>query len=254
MSPGLTARPLGRFSVAPTTAIELDRQPQPRDRRDRLEHGGAAGHVELHLRHLRAGLQRDAAAVERHRLADEAERRRPPARRAVVAQRDQRGLLLGALRDRGERAHAARRRSPRGPRPRPAGRRSPRRAPARARRAPSGVRSLPGRFCRSRARLTASRDDRRLGDRRLELRPRPRGDDQAARGAWAARRPRRRPPAWTCGARSGSRRGSCPPRAPPRSPRRPRRPRAAAQQSVRRRDLAGARARHRRRPRARARA
>ncbi len=36
MSPGLTAPPLGRFSVAPTTRDELDRQLQARDRGDRL--------------------------------------------------------------------------------------------------------------------------------------------------------------------------------------------------------------------------
>ena len=83
MSPGLTARPRGMFSVAPITPDDAHRQPEPGDRADGLEHGRAARHVELHLVHLRRGLDRDAAGVERHGLADEAEqraRRRRPAR------------------------------------------------------------------------------------------------------------------------------------------------------------------------------
>ncbi len=107
MSPGLTERPLGRFSVAPTTATIRTGSPIRAIAATRRDHRRAAGHVELHLRHLRPGLQRDAAAVERHGLAHEAEQRAGCARR-LVAQRDQRRLLLGALRHRRERAHRAR--------------------------------------------------------------------------------------------------------------------------------------------------
>ena len=106
MSPGLTASPAGQVLGRAYDRHEPDRQLQARDRRDGLDHGSAAGHVELHLGHLRAGLQRDAAAVERHRLADEAEHG-PTRAGARIAKRDQCGLLLGALGDRGEGAHAA---------------------------------------------------------------------------------------------------------------------------------------------------
>ena len=80
MSPGLVAVPLGMFSVAGTQATTFERQPQLGDRGDRLEHGGAARHVHLHLLHLRRGLDRDPAGVEGDGLADqpEASRRSPP--------------------------------------------------------------------------------------------------------------------------------------------------------------------------------
>ena len=86
------------------TLDEPHRQAEPRDRPGGLEHRGAARHVELHVAHLVAGLDRDAAGVERHGLADQAEHRalRP---RGLVAQRDQPRLLVGALRDGGEGAH-----------------------------------------------------------------------------------------------------------------------------------------------------
>ena len=84
-------------------------QAQAGDRRGRLDHGGAPGHVELHLGHLRPRLQRDAAAVERDRLADVGERgARAGGAGTVVGEGDQRGFAIGALRDRRERAHAAR--------------------------------------------------------------------------------------------------------------------------------------------------
>ncbi len=107
MSPGFIERPLGRFSVAPTTPITRTGSASRAIALDRLDHGRAARHVVLHLLHAVARLDRDAAAVEGDRLADEAECRAARAR-AVVAQRDQRGLLVAALRDRRERAHAAR--------------------------------------------------------------------------------------------------------------------------------------------------
>ena len=58
--------------------------------REPAERGGAAGHVRLHLVHPAGRLERDAAAVERDRLADEA-RADVSARRAgrVVVEHDQ---------------------------------------------------------------------------------------------------------------------------------------------------------------------
>ena len=191
MSPGLMACPLGRFSVAPTTATSFDGEPETRDRRDGLEHGGAAGHVELHLGHFRPGLQRDAAAVERDRLAHEAEhgrpaRRRPAARSAVVISA---GSCVGALRDRRE-APIPRAAIARGPRPRPTARRSPARGP-RVTRERGRREVVPGRFCRSRAPFTASATS--AASARLSPAPRRRPPSRAPRrsaspGPWAGRR------------------------------------------------------------------
>ena len=88
MSPGLVAVPPGMFSVAGTQATRLTGRPELGDRGDGLEHRGAAGHVHLHLLHLRRGLDRDPAGVEGDRLADEAERLAGRLRR-LVAQHDQ---------------------------------------------------------------------------------------------------------------------------------------------------------------------
>ena len=111
--------------------------------------------------------------------------------RPLVAQRDQRRLLLGALGDRGERAHAARddplaslhlhrqrRRSPRPSASRVLGQRA------------SGVRSLPGRFCRSRAALTASATSAASATRRARGRA---GAETIRRSRCLARAPRLRP-------------------------------------------------------------
>ena len=48
-------------------------QPELGDRAHRGEDGAAAAHVRLHLVHAVGGLQREAAGVERDRLADEAD-------------------------------------------------------------------------------------------------------------------------------------------------------------------------------------
>ena len=83
-----------------------DRNAKLRDRAEGFEYRCATGHVELHVHHAGAGLDRQPAGVERHGLADE---RRQRAARAgpVVAQRDQRGLCAAGLRDRRERSHPA---------------------------------------------------------------------------------------------------------------------------------------------------
>ena len=175
MSPGFSAWPLGRFSVAPITLTSRTGRPSRGDRAGRLEHRGAARHVELHLAHLRAGLDRDAAGVERHALADEAEHRAGDVG-GLVADRDQLRLLVAAAGDAGERAHAGRLDLGRGPRPRPARRRSARRALGQR---ASGVISLAGRV------LQVARGVRGLGDDRGALdvgaRVVVRGDDQLAR-------------------------------------------------------------------------
>ena len=87
MSPGLTAWPLGMFSVDGTTAVIVTGSPSSAIAGHRLDHRGAARHVELHLLHLRRGLDRDPAGVEGHGLADEAEVRPARVRRAGSAAR-----------------------------------------------------------------------------------------------------------------------------------------------------------------------
>ena len=74
------------------------------DRVQRLQDGGSAGHVHLHLLHLRRGLDGDPARVEGDSLAHEAERL---ARRIgrLVPQHDQTRLLRAALGDGREPAH-----------------------------------------------------------------------------------------------------------------------------------------------------
>ena len=67
-------------------------KPELGDGGHRLQHGGPAGHVELHLVHLRRGLDGDPAGVEGHGLADEAQvgprrRRRRSAARSGAARR-----------------------------------------------------------------------------------------------------------------------------------------------------------------------
>ena len=107
MSPGRIARPETMFSAAPTTETSRAGRPEPGDRARGLEHRGAAAHVELHLVHARGGLDRVAARVERHRLADEPERRSGDVV-GLVGERDEPRLGVRAARDGGERAHARR--------------------------------------------------------------------------------------------------------------------------------------------------
>jgi hypothetical protein len=54
-------------------AEHAQRQAELGDRADPRQHGGAAGHVSLHVLHVERGLDRDAPRVEGDRLADEAE-------------------------------------------------------------------------------------------------------------------------------------------------------------------------------------
>ena len=56
-------------------AHHVHRQLQPGDRLHRRQHGRRPGHVALHRQHAVRRLERQAAAVERHPFADDAERR-----------------------------------------------------------------------------------------------------------------------------------------------------------------------------------
>src|SRR5437879_8681741 len=75
---------------------EVEPQAEPRGRTDRRQHGGATGHVGLHLFHVVGRLERDPARIERDRLADE--HHRPLAAVAApVFQYDKLGWLVTPL-------------------------------------------------------------------------------------------------------------------------------------------------------------
>ena len=75
------------------------------DRRGRLDHRSAAAHVALQVLHAERRLERDAARVERDRLADEAEHHVGARVRRVVAHADQLRVARAARADCRERAH-----------------------------------------------------------------------------------------------------------------------------------------------------
>ena len=78
-------------------------------RAHRFDHRGAAAHVELHLVHGRGRLERDAARVKGHRLADQREQGRIASvavADAVVVEADQPGRLVRSLGHGRECAHA----------------------------------------------------------------------------------------------------------------------------------------------------
>ena len=104
-SPGLTARAARHVLAGRDQADDVELRLQLGDGAQRAEHAGGAAHVELHLVHLGAGLERDAAGVEGDALADQ-HHRRLALGRAVVAQHDEARRLVRALRHREERAHA----------------------------------------------------------------------------------------------------------------------------------------------------
>ncbi len=108
MSPGRYAPPPITFSVARDDRDHAQRECRARRSRPCRDHGAAAGHVALHVLHAQRRLERDAARVERDRLADEAEHDVAARARRLVAQHDQPRLVVAARRDRGERAHAER--------------------------------------------------------------------------------------------------------------------------------------------------
>ena len=75
ISPGRCARLPGMFSTAGISAVTGIGGLQLRDRAHGADHGRAAGHVVLHLLHAVGGLDGDAAGVEGHALADQAQMR-----------------------------------------------------------------------------------------------------------------------------------------------------------------------------------
>ena len=176
--------PLGMFSVDGTTAVSVRGSPSVGDRAHGLDHRGAARHVELHLLHLRRGLDRDPAGVEGHGLAHVAEVRARPrpwggsAARSAAAPR-------GALGHRGEARPCRGPRSRRGRAARARAPRARRRSRGRARRGTSGVATLDGQV------LEVARGvlrPRRRSRARLDL-----GDvDVGRRRSRATRRRRRR--------------------------------------------------------------
>ena len=140
------AWPLGMFSVDGTTAVTVAGSAELGDRVHRLDHRGAAGHVELHLLHLRRGLDRDPAGVEGHGLAHEARGAARWRRRAGSAARSAAARRALPWATAAKRAHAARH-------DRVAVEQLDlerlvlrRRSPRRARRGTSGVATLAGRF------------------------------------------------------------------------------------------------------------
>ena len=169
MSPGRNASPPSEVLGGGDDGDDAHRQPELGDRADAGDDRGAAGHVALHVLHLRRRLERDPAGVERDRLADETERRRRlRAPGGLVAQDDQ-PRLVRARRGRPPRARPCRaRRSPPGRAPRRSGRSAP---------ASSAARSASA--CRRRARSAASSRGRG-----------PRSTQSATRLARSARRPR----------------------------------------------------------------
>ncbi len=234
MSPGLTARPLGRFSVAPTTpttrtgrrsraiAPTASTTAAPPDMSNFISAILAPGFSEMPpLSNVTALPTRPSSGPLRGLSV--------PAH-PVIAQHDQRRLLLGALRDRRERAHAAR--------DDPLASLRLHGEPLdllcqrlRVRRQRGRGEVVGGRFCRSRAALTAaatvaasatSRSSSAASARRRRAR-------SAPAGAWGRRPPR--PVGPSGGGRSGSRPAPCPPRAPRTPP--DRAPLGACQHSVR---------------------
>ncbi len=138
MSPGRIAPPLGMFSTAGTTVTRSIGSAELGDRRRRLEHGRAAGHVLLHQLHPGAGLIEMPPLSKVTPLPTKPRVGRRRLRLAGVAQHDQRRVLVRAGGDREQAADALRLElgAGRGSRPRPC--RGRRRSPAPARRGRRG--------------------------------------------------------------------------------------------------------------------
>jgi hypothetical protein len=100
--------PSGIFSAAQTTARTRTLGLEQRNGAHGADHRRAAGHIVLHLVHVGARLEGDAAGVEGDALADQAENRAAiVCGRALglIAQDDQGGRLGRALRDAPEGSH-----------------------------------------------------------------------------------------------------------------------------------------------------
>ena len=86
-------------------AEHSNRHAEFRERADALDHRRTARHVALHVLHVVGRLQRDAAGVERDRLAHEPEHESVALAGRVVAKDDQTRRVVAALGNPDERAH-----------------------------------------------------------------------------------------------------------------------------------------------------
>ena len=153
MSPGRKACAARHVLSRGNDGEHAQRDAELGDRAHALDHRAAARHVPLHVLHVVGRLERDAAGVERDRLADEAEHEVVARAGRLVAQHDQPGLVVAPLRRLRRRRPCPSPRSARGRRPRTRGRPSLGAISAARSARRSGVRSLAGRFERSRARF-----------------------------------------------------------------------------------------------------
>ena len=75
ISPGRCALPSGMFSTRPMAPTALTFALRAGKRMHQPDHAGRARHVALHVLHAGGRLDRNAAGVEAHALADEGDRR-----------------------------------------------------------------------------------------------------------------------------------------------------------------------------------
>ena len=106
MSPALNAAPPMHVLGRADNRERAHGQAELGHGREPFDHGSAAGHVALHVLHPQRRLERKAARVERHRLADETEHEVVARARRVVAEDDQLRLVRARRADRGECTHA----------------------------------------------------------------------------------------------------------------------------------------------------
>ena len=105
MSPGRCALPSGMFSTKPMTPTALNARLARGQRLHQPDDAGRARHVALHVLHAGGRLDRDAAGVEAHALADEGDRRLA-CLAAVPAHHHDAALARRTLANAEQRAHA----------------------------------------------------------------------------------------------------------------------------------------------------
>ena len=105
MSPGRCALPSGMFSTRADDADGVDLRFTRGQRLHEAGDASGARHVALHVLHAGGALDRDAAGVEAHALADESDRRLAGLA-AVPAHHHDAALACGALADAEQRVHA----------------------------------------------------------------------------------------------------------------------------------------------------
>ena len=105
-SSGRMASPSGMFSTRPITPTALTLRLARRQRHHRAGDRGGAAHVALHAHHAGAGLERQAAGIEAHALADKGDRRVAFLARAIPLHDHQLAFALAALAHAQQRAEA----------------------------------------------------------------------------------------------------------------------------------------------------